>query len=73
MLTTFKLTDGSTVTGNSKDIMVMWTQDPLSNEDWKTIGDAVNKGIVVINAAHIVAIRKPTDTEIDHYNVFGTR
>ena len=72
MLTTYNLSDGTHVTGDTDDIELMSTDGkPLSDGEWQTIVKAVKAGRTVINLAHVVSMRKPFDAELDRYHAVG--
>lgn len=68
MLASYKLSDGSIVTGTEDEVELMLHGDM----DWKKIGfiqSAVDAGRKVINLAHVIEIHPPNDVELTHYNL----
>lgn len=73
MLTTYRLTDGSKVVGDTQDIELMTTQNgELTEDDWRRVQNALEAGKVIINLDHVVSMRQPNAVEIDHYTKCGT-
>lgn len=73
MLTTYRLTDGSKVVGDTQDVELMTTQNgELTEDDWRRVQNALEAGKVIINLDHVVSMRQPNTVEIDHYTKCGT-
>ena len=71
MLTTYKLSDGSRVTGDDREIDIVDTSGPLKPSDWTDIGDAIRAGRIVLNLTHVVMMRQADEVERGHYATFG--
>lgn len=71
MLTTYELTDGRHVTGDTDDIELMPMSGRMTDQDWLNVQKAVKAGRTVINLAHVTHIHKPSDPDIDRYRALG--
>ena len=68
MLTSYKMSDGSIITGDENEIVLM----SPGEMDWKKlefIKNSIELGRTVINLAHVVEIHQPNDVELTHYNL----